>query len=210
MTWSNVPANCGGTTGTYARFRFTTAQTRAQSPTDGRRRLRPRRRGRGLRDRHGTLPVTIARVESVVDGDALTVRWTTASEWANAGFRLWGQGETGPWKLLDEVEAHGPDSFTPQRYETTVAGAGVAKIMVEDVSLFNERRAHRSLEVGQSAGEEPVGMTVDWGTIRAKARLAPAGSGMSARAAGVSPRCARVRRASVRASCSYARRASSA
>ena len=186
-TWSSVPNACGGTTQTFIRFRFTTSLSRAESPTDNAGVFAPDGEVEDYELSAGTLPVTIARVESAIDGDQLTVRWTTASEWANAGFRLWGRGENGSWRLLDEVEANTPDSFTPQRYATTVAGTGIAEIMVEDVSLFNERRAHTRLKVGQSTGEEPAGMTVDWGTVRARARLNPAGSGMSARATGVGP-----------------------
>ena len=33
VTWSSVPANCGGTTQTYARFRIGTVQSEVESPT---------------------------------------------------------------------------------------------------------------------------------------------------------------------------------
>ena len=187
MTWSAVPANCGGTTATYARFRFTTSQTRAESPTDSAGVYAPDGEVEDYLLDDTTLPVTIASVDSAADGDALTVRWTTASEWANAGFRLLGRGDGGDWALLGEVAAHGPDSFTPQRYEATVAAAGVTEITIEDVSLFGETRAHGPFAVGERAGEEPVGMSVDWAAIRKEIDLAPARAQLSVGAASVSP-----------------------
>ena len=187
VTWSSVPANCGGTTATYARFRFTTDSTRAESPTDSAGVYAPDGEVEDYEIDDTTLPVTIASVDSAADGDALTVRWTTASEWANAGFRLLGRSDGSDWALLGEIAAHGPDSFTPQRYEATVAAAGVTEITIEDISLFGETRAHGPFAVGERAGEEPVGMTVDWAAIRSEVDLAPARAALSVGATSVSP-----------------------
>jgi subtilisin-like proprotein convertase family protein len=173
VSWSGVPANCGGITATYARFRFTTSQTRAESPTDGVGVSAPDGEVEDYRIADNTLPVTIAHVTSAAQDGALTVRWTTASETANGGFDLFGRNAKQEWVLLASVPTQGPDSFSPQRYMATVAGDGIDAIKIEDVSLFGERRAHGPFKVGETAGEEPEAMALDWATIRAQDGLAP-------------------------------------
>ncbi len=160
VTWSAVPANCGGTTTTYARFRFSTEAI--TSPTgqlaDG--------EVEDYQIAASTLPVTIAFVESVPRGSALTVRFTTATETGNAGFRIWGTGVQGKRVLLGSLRSQGSDSFAPQRYETTVPGAGISAIEIEDVSVIGKDRMHGPFAVGATIGEEPEVDTIDWAAVR--------------------------------------------
>ncbi len=186
VTWSGVPANCGGTSVSYARFRFTTDQTRAQAPTDPGGVFAPDGEVEDYQIANSTLPVTIARVTSAAGDGGLTVRWTSASEAANAGFALWGRDATNEWKLLAEVPTKDPDSFSPQHYQARVAGDGIEAIKIEDLSLFGERRAHGPFKVGETAGVEPKGMAIDWAKVRAETGLAPL-RGLGVQAAGVSP-----------------------
>lgn len=185
VTWSGVPANCGGTSAAYARFRFTTTQARAESPTDGAGVWAPDGEVEDYQISAGTLPVTIARVESEISGDALVVRWTTASEWANAGFRLLGENDEGRLEVLAEVPSVAPDSMTPQQYETVVPARGVRAIVLRDLSLFGEERDHGPFEVGEVVGLEPdtEGMKIDWAAVKAEGgfatELVAGGLGMS-------------------------------
>ena len=124
----------------------------------------------------GTLPVTVARVESESDGGRLTVRWTTSTESANAFFQVWGRTADGAWHLLDRVPSQDPDSFEPRHYQTTVDGIGIEAIKVEDMSLFGDRREHGPFPVGVPAGEEPQGAPIDWAAVRDEAGLSPVGT----------------------------------
>ena len=130
----------------------------------------------------GTLPVTVAFVASERDGDEVAVRWTTASAWAAGGFTVWGRGAGArSWQRLAEVDAHTPDSLTPQRYEASVVAPGVEEILIEDVSLFGERVSHGPFAVGETVGEEPEARTIDWAAVKAEAGLAPPAPGGAAR-----------------------------
>lgn len=163
VSWSSVPSNCGGTTSTYARFRYSTDTAAIASPTgqasDG--------EVEDYAIAVNTLPVTIAQVQSEISARGLTVRWTTASESANAGFRLWaeqpGKGRT----LLAKVAGTSPDSFLPRHYGTTVA-AGASSILIEDVGLDGRNRFHGPYAVGASFGAEPQVESVDWSAIKAE------------------------------------------
>jgi subtilisin-like proprotein convertase family protein len=171
VTWTSVPANAGGTTATYARFRIAYAAAEAQSPTG----LANSGEVEDYPISANTLPVTIAHVESAAAGGQLTVRWTTASEWANGGFVVSGRGAgEDAWTMLAEVGAHTPDSMTPKRYEATVDGLGVGEILIEDVSLFGERRAHGPFRVGETVGEAPAAAAIDWAAVKAELAAAPA------------------------------------
>jgi hypothetical protein len=76
--------------------------------------------------------------------------------------------------VLAEVPAHGPDSMTPQRYEAVVDGRGIDEIVIEDLSLFGERRPHGPFKAGETVGEEPEGMAIDWTAVKAELAAAPA------------------------------------
>jgi subtilisin-like proprotein convertase family protein len=188
VTWTGLPANCGGTAASYARFRFTTDQAHAQTPVDsGPTDFAPDGEVEDYQLIAGTLPVTIARVASSAGDGGLTVSWTSASEAANAGFALWGRSATQDWKLLTEVKTKNPDSFSPQHYQARIAEAGIQEIKIEDVSLLGgERRPHGPFKVGEVAGVEPVGSKINWTRVRAESGL-PALTGFGVQAAGISP-----------------------
>ncbi len=164
ITWSSVPANCGGTTSTFARFRFSTDLLAIASPlglaSDG--------EVEDYQISATTLPVTIARVETVPNGSSMTVRFTTATETGNAGFRIWGTVGQGKPVLLATLRSRGVDSFVPQSYEATVRGAGISSIRIEDVSLYGENRMHGPFAVGSTFGEEPEAARIDWAAVRSE------------------------------------------
>ena len=179
VTWSSVPASCGGTTVTYARFRFSTAAI--SSPTgslaDG--------EVEDYQITASTLPVTLASIETVVHGPEITVRWTTASETGNAGFRIWGHDARGAMRLLGTYKSQGSDSFAVQRYEAVVPGKGILRIEVEDVSAFGGMsRIHGPFAVGESYGAEPASAEVDWASIKSATGLVSAVERMAAAESG--------------------------
>jgi subtilisin-like proprotein convertase family protein len=169
VSWSSVPSVCGGNTATYARFRFTTTQARAESPTDAAGTQAPDGEVEDYLIAAGTLPVTIAYVDSERRAGGLRVRWTTATETSNAGFRLWGLDAHGGRTLLDTVRSRRPDSFAPQSYEVDVAaGPEVVAVQLEDLSLFGLTRRHGPFPVGTAAGQEPTRAAIDWAAVRAE------------------------------------------
>lgn len=171
VTWSSVPANCGGTAATYARFRFTTSQTRAESPIDGVGLRAPDGEVEDYQIPANTLPVTLAHVASERRGGELRLSFATATENANAGFRVWGLDAGGRRTLLAEVPSAGPDSFVPQRYELRLEAAGVAAVEIEDLSLYGKSRLHGPFRVGSEVGRPPQAATVDWAAARLAAGI---------------------------------------
>lgn len=168
VNWSGVPANCGGTAQTWARFRISTVLASVQSPTglaiDGE-----------VEDYtivQGTLPVTLAWVASERTGDGIALRFATASETANAGFRIWGLDRDGKRVDLGIVRSETPDTFVPQNYEARVRGKGIVAIEIEDVALTGRNRLHGPFAVGAEVGKQPVGAEIDWASIKAEAGIA--------------------------------------
>jgi subtilisin-like proprotein convertase family protein len=157
-----VPANCGGTATTFARFRYSSNTPAVDSPlgsaADG--------EVEDYQISASTLPVTLARVETVPNGNSISVRFTTSTESGNVGFRIWGRRLQGRQVLLGTVKSKGSDSFVPQSYEATVPGVGITSIQIEDVSAFAENRMHGPFAVGTVAGEAPAAATIDWAAIK--------------------------------------------
>lgn len=167
VTWTSVPANCGGTTSTFARFRISTDSASVLSPTG----QAPDGEIEDYQLGSGTLPVTLAWVDTSNERGGLAVRWATVSESSNAGFRVWGLDAEGGRTLLGRVPSKGADSFAPQRYEARFpASAGsIVEIEIEDVALTGGNRLHGPFAIGQAAGSEPdEGARIDWRAIKAE------------------------------------------
>ncbi len=176
VTWSGVPSGCGGTTSTYARFRISTDATRAGSPTDTASTYAPDGEVEDYQISNGTLPVTIAHVTSERRGGEVEVRWTTATETLNAGFRIWGLDARGERRLLTSVKSQGSDSFRPQSYSARVSGKGISAFEIEDVGVAGENRLHGPFTVGAEVGAAPDGQAIDWAGIRGESGLRPLAS----------------------------------
>ncbi len=118
-----------------------------------------------------TLPVTVAWVESTRSGSDIALRFATATETANGGFRIWGSSAQGKRMLLGSIASQKTDSFEPLVYETTLRGTGLAAITaieIEDLSLFDKNRLHGPFAVGSSFGSEPQADSIDWAAVRAE------------------------------------------
>jgi hypothetical protein len=121
-----------------------------------------------------TTPVTLARLSSQRRGTALELRWQTAVEVGQIGFRWWGlQG--GQWEPVTAlIPAQAGDSFRGRDYQTAVADGGWTQLRLEDIDVVGHSRFHPPVTVGESRGSETVSDPVDWTAIRAaNAQAAP-------------------------------------
>ncbi len=186
MTWT-VPAdyvfNSNGST--YARFRLSNGALTTSNFNDP---GVPSANPGEVEDYQissATLPVTIAWVETVPSAGGMSVRFATATETANAGFRIWGTDGRGQRSLLASLKSSSTDSFVPQHYETTIRGGRIAAIEIEDLSLFGQNRLHGPFALGTTFGVEPEADAIDWAAIRSESGTVTALDRMrSAEAAG--------------------------
>lgn len=163
VTWSAVPANAGGDTATYARFRLSTSQAEVESPVG-------QARDGEVEDFQipaGTLPVTLAAFESAAEGRGWRVSWWTADESLNAGFRLWGIDGSGARRLVASVPSAAGDSLEARRYEASVAGDWRG-FELEDLAIDGRNRLHGPFAAGARLGEQPARRPVDWAAARAE------------------------------------------
>ena len=166
VTWSSVPADCGGSASTYARFRLTTSQTRAESPTDGAGLQAPDGEVEDYQLSVGTLPVTVAWVESArAAGGGVDLRFATATENRNVAFRIWDLTRGRSPRLLATVPSEVVDSFEPQEYAVELGDEGVGRVGIEDVAVDGEGRLHGPFAVGSTVGLRPERAPIDWPAI---------------------------------------------
>jgi hypothetical protein len=116
-----------------------------------------------------TLPVELSQVTSEVVGDTTVVRWTTASETLNAGFRVLAQ-RGGVWSETEVVPSVGGFSGLPQRYEVTIPYRADA-LALEDIDMLGRSRGHGPFVPGVRYGEEAVASIVDWPAVRSRVDL---------------------------------------
>ncbi|MEF8940360.1 MAG: T9SS type A sorting domain-containing protein, partial [Salinivenus sp.] len=100
----------------------------------------------------GLLPVELAAFDGVQAGRAARLRWTTASEQSNAGFRVQHLGPaTGSWTQVGFVESAAPGGSTAQsntyRFTTGTLAAGVHHFRLEQVDLDGSTHLHGPLRV---------------------------------------------------------------
>jgi len=117
-----------------------------------------------------TTPVTLAQMAVAREGASLLVNWTTATETAQLGFRLWGRAAGAEWRLLtpDLIGARGADGGQAQSYEQKVPADDLAEVRLEDVDLLGESRFHPTVAVGSTRGEAPTAAPINWAAIRAE------------------------------------------
>jgi len=163
VTWSSVPANCGGTEATFARFRISTDATSVLSPTG----QAPDGEVEDYEIEEDTLPVTLAAFESGREGRGWWVAWWTADESLNAGFRLWGIEGSGARRLVASLPSAAGDSLEAQRYEVRVAGDWRG-FELEDLAIDGRNRLHGPFAAGARLGAEPARRPVDWAAARAE------------------------------------------
>lgn len=182
VTWTAVPNNAGGTTATYARFRISTDATAVASPTG----QAPDGEVEDYQIPANTLPVGLAWVQSTRGGGRIALRFATATETGNAGFRVWGVDGRGGRTLAARVAARGVDSFSPRAYALALADRGFAALEIEDVPSHGRGHRYGPFPIGATHGVEPSGAAIDWRAVRAEleargfaASGAPSASGAS-------------------------------
>ena len=140
-------------------------------------------------------PVTLAAAR--VDGSAgttagRTVRWTTATEAANVGFNVYGEGPDG-WRRLNDrlVPSQAVDSTAPLDYALPVDAADVARFVIEDVALDGTSTLHGPFSAGHPFGHRPAIEPVDWAAVRSElAETAPSARAADRGAPELRPRAA--------------------
>ncbi len=125
----------------------------------------------------GSLPVSLAWVQTRREAEATRVRWATVTESGNVGFVVWGLGD-GVWRILGHgiVPSAAVDSVEPLEYEIVVEGP-VEAVLIEDLDIRGGSRIHGPFLAGASYGGKPEPSPVDWprvqralaGAARAKA-----------------------------------------
>lgn len=165
VTWATPPANAGGTTATYARFRIAFVAAEAESPT-------------GLANSGevedypigvNVLPVTLSSFATEPSRDGVAVTWTTETETSTVGFKLHGwDGKT--WTLLTDkmVPTRALDSLVPQRYELTVEAQGATAFALEDVDLHGVGTVHGPFTSFEAYGREPELQPIDWAGVHSE------------------------------------------
>jgi len=115
-----------------------------------------------------TTPVTLAEMSVSRVGGEIDVRWTTATEVAQLGFRLWGRSQGGKWQLLtpELIGATAGERMSAASYSTRVSAAGVDEVRLEDVDVLGHARFHPAVAVGESRGSAPTEAAIDWAAIR--------------------------------------------
>ncbi|MBI4817189.1 MAG: hypothetical protein HY791_13080 [Deltaproteobacteria bacterium] len=113
-----------------------------------------------------TVPVTIARVESVDAGKGVAVQWVTATETANAGFRLFVR-DGAAYRRIGEglVASHNSDSTEPQSYSTVIPSLR-GEFYIADVDLNGKETIHGPFTVGQTFGAGARSERIDWAAIK--------------------------------------------
>lgn len=127
--------------------------------------------GFGVASWTGSLPVVITSVDSEVGRGTTRVAWTTATETANAGFRILAR-EDGRWTPMATVPSQAPDSKAEQDYEVVLPGEH-SEVMIEDLDLRSRPQRHGPFVVGRRYGEGPKPpKQIDWVGIKQASGLA--------------------------------------
>ncbi len=117
-----------------------------------------------------TTPVTLAKLSVNRVGQSLDVRFSTATEAAQLGFRVWGRADArSQWQLLSPqmIVSSTADRQQAQQYATTLpAPASIQEVRIEDIDILGASRFHLPVAVGSSRGEDPIDASINWAGIR--------------------------------------------
>jgi subtilisin-like proprotein convertase family protein len=162
VTWSSIPANAGGTTATYARFRISYVQSEVQSPTG----LAESGEVEDFLVPVNTLPVTLSSFRADLTRRGLAVEWTTETETSTVGYRVLGWAD-GTWQPLQPelVPTRATDSLTPESYEVVLPDRGFRILALEDYDLTGKPTRHGPFKVGEQYGRPPQVFPIDWAAI---------------------------------------------
>jgi subtilisin-like proprotein convertase family protein len=117
----------------------------------------------------GTLPVTLAFVQSRIEGKGLDVRFTTVTETENAGFSIEAKGADGKLSPLHQglVPSRSNNALEPSAYSFKLAEVPRSgQFYIVDHDVRGKRKAHGPFQVGATSGREPKVDNFDWSNIR--------------------------------------------
>jgi len=167
VTWSGFPANAGGTSSTYARFRISYTAAEVISPTG----LATSGEVEDYQIPINTLPVTLAAFQTQETGSGWDVRWTTETETSTVGYQLLGLTPSGEVQLTKTlVPSHFTDSLTPQTYELELNWNQISRAEVRALFLISfdtrgKETRHGPFLLSEEYGEEPQRQLIDWSAI---------------------------------------------
>lgn len=166
MVWSGFgqPTNAA----TYARIRTSTDSSffAASPPVGG---LASNGEVEDYPINAGTLPVTLAWVDARASGGGVLLRWATASETGNIGFRVVEQVDGRAQALhTGLIASRAVDATDVSRYSLQLARAPRdGTFWLEDVDYAGRATRHGPFKVDATTGREPRATAPDWAAVRA-------------------------------------------
>ncbi len=124
-----------------------------------------------------TTPVTLAKLSVSRIGSALDVQFSTATESAQLGFRVWGRSApNGDWALLSpDLIGSSAEGHELKRYARRIeAAGGITEVRLEDIDVLGASRFHLPVAVGSTRGEDPIAAPINWAAIQADNAANPA------------------------------------
>ena len=116
---------------------------------------------------NSTVPVTIARFNTMRDQDRTRFEWTTATEAGNIGFNIYAITENGRELINDRlISTKQFDSTEPQNYAFEVTGVTADRFVIEDVSWNTQTQTHGEFNLGEEYGRAIDVEPIDWFSIR--------------------------------------------
>lgn len=119
----------------------------------------------GLQISTGTVvptPVSLASFSSARSGDLVNVRWSTATETQNVGFRLVSSSEHSKSDASSAlIPSRVVDSIAPQDYQATLS-TKASSLWLEDIDAKGTVKRHGPYAVGEHYGEVPQPQAIDW------------------------------------------------
>ncbi len=185
VTWSSVPANAGGTTATYARFRIATLASEVESPSG----LAANGEVEDYPIIIDTLPVALSYFLAERQGSELIVNWATETETSTVGYAILGRGKSG-WQRLQAklIPARALDSLKPQHYRIELdaggleTGSDLATVLLEDWDVEGRAIQWGPFEIGTAYGRQNTLRPIGWTKIRHDAESAVVSSRAAAKA----------------------------
>ena len=119
-------------------------------------------------------PVTLAFFKAQKRGDAVELRWTTATEVATVGFRVYEELADG-WRRLtgDVIPSAGGDSTVPRNYRLEVPASSADRFFLESLDADGSTRLHGPFVLGEGHGRRVLPEAVSWQEIRESGGLEP-------------------------------------
>lgn len=114
------------------------------------------------------VPVVLAWVDARQLAKGVDIRWATASEVGNLGFRLLDAKDMLPLHE-DLIESKGVDLTDPAEYQYKL-DTSIKAFFIEDMDVRGRWQRHGPFAVGSEYGQRPQPHAIDWSKARSTAR----------------------------------------